>query len=194
MEIDLAFYQKLYDSGMSLDKICREYPEAKYKRFFLQKNLKIRSLSKASSQAKAGKPLSQHHRDKISEAMKSYFQANPDEVPYRKYHQSKGRSYPERLFAEELTKQNITGWVQEFRNSIYTYDFAFPEFKIDVEIDGSTHGLPHVKKIDQKRDEWSRSQGWKVIRFTAVQVNSNVSECVKQLVTSFNSEAHGSYP
>ena len=66
----------------------------------------------------------------------------------------------------------------QFRNGIYQYDFAFPKQKIDVEIDGGTHLNEKVKKIDERRDEFSRQSGWKVIRFTASQVKQNVINCI----------------
>jgi very-short-patch-repair endonuclease len=45
---------------------------------------------------------------------------------------------------------------KEYRNSIYEYDFAWLKEKIDVEIDGGTHKTEKVKKIDSRKDEFSR--------------------------------------
>jgi len=39
----------------------------------------------------------------------------------------------------------------------------------------------NVKKIDERRDIFSRKQGWKVIRFTAKEVKENVMLCIIQL-------------
>lgn len=181
IEINILFYQNLYDSGLSLNDICLQYEEAKYKRYFLQKNLKFRPKGKAQSMALSGNILSDSHKESISHGMKRYFKNNPNEIPYRKYHYSRGRSYPEKRFATALTENKIGGWLQEYQNSIYTYDFAFIKEKINVEIDGKTHLLSHVKKIDERRDEYSKSNGWKVIRFTAKQVNENIDDCIDKL-------------
>jgi very-short-patch-repair endonuclease len=108
---------------------------------------------------------------------------NPDKVPYLINHSSK-ESYPEKLFREGLTRENLTGWTQSFRISLYEYDFAFLGQKIDVEIDGSTHLQEKVKKIDKKRDEFSRSHGWKVIRFTAKEVKEDLNGCLKRLMNA----------
>ena len=62
----------------------------------------------------------------------------------------------------------IQGWIRNYQNSIYEYDFAFPLKKIDVEVDGKTHNLPKVQEIDKRRDEWSKSQGWRIIRLKTV--------------------------
>ena len=179
--MDLSFYQSLYDTGLSLDALCRQYPEAKQKRFFLQKNLRLRTRSQAAVLAQTGKPLSESHRKSISKSMTLFFAEHPDEIPYRKYHHSKGRSYPEQVLAAELSRQSVTGWEQEYRASIYTYDFAFVSAKLDVEVDGSTHQRENVKLIDAKRDEWTKSQGWRVLRFPAKQVISDAATCVQMI-------------
>ena len=138
--------------------------------------LRSESLSKANK----GKVIPQHIRDKISISRKKYLIEHPDKVPYLLNHSSK-KSYPEKLFEDALIKSNIVGWIYNYQNSIYQYDFAFPNLKIDVEIDGSTHNQDKVKKIDKERDEFSISNGWKVIRFDAKSVIHNTIECVNKL-------------
>jgi Protein of unknown function (DUF559) len=44
----------------------------------------------------------------------------------------------------------------------YTLDFAHPEAKVNIEIDGATH--KHKTESDATRDSFMRSAGWKVIR------------------------------
>jgi very-short-patch-repair endonuclease len=85
------------------------------------------------------------------------------------------------VFENALISSEITGWKYRFQNGIYQYDFAFPEQKIDVEIDGGTHLTEKVKKIDARRDEFSRQCGWIVIRFTADQVKKDVVGCIQVL-------------
>ena len=58
--------------------------------------------------------------------------------------------------------------------------------KLDVEIDGGTHKLEKVIKIDKRRDEFSIKNGWTVIRFEAKQVKNDVVECVKRVMTYLN--------
>ncbi len=52
---------------------------------------------------------------------------------------------------------------------------------LDVEIDGSTHLTEKVKKIDERRDNWSKEQGWIVVRFTAKEIKENVTRCINIL-------------
>jgi very-short-patch-repair endonuclease len=52
---------------------------------------------------------------------------------------------------------------------------------LDVEIDGSTHLLENVKEIDRRRDEWSREQGWTVLRFTDKDVKENIMKIIYEI-------------
>lgn len=127
-----------------------------------------------------GKPHTQETKDKVSKSRIKYLQENPEKVPYLLNHSSK-ESYPERIFKNALVENKIECWVQEYQNGIYRYDFAFLDLKIDVEVDGSTHLTEKVKKIDERRDNWSKEQGWTVVRFTAKEVKENVTRCVNIL-------------
>jgi len=127
-----------------------------------------------------GKKHPQETKDRISKSRIEYLKKHPDKIPYRLNHSSK-MSYPEKRFMESLEENNIVGWVYKYQVGLYEYDFAFPEIKLDVEIDGGTHLQEKVKKIDQRRDAWSRSRGWEVLRFTAKEVKSNIQQLIEQL-------------
>jgi very-short-patch-repair endonuclease len=105
---------------------------------------------------------------------------HPDQVPYRLNHSSK-KSYPEIVFENALKSSGITGWEYNYQNSIYSYDFAWPKEKIDVEIDGGTHLSKKVLEIDKRRDIFSKSCGWQVVRFTAKEVKDDVVGCLEKL-------------
>ena len=122
----------------------------------------------------------QETKDKISKARINYLMNNPDKVPYLINHSSK-KSYPEKIFEQALISSGITGWIYAYQNGIYEYDFAWPEQKIDVEIDGSTHNLPKVQKIDLRRDKFSKDSGWVVIRFSSDRVKKDVIGCINEL-------------
>ena len=85
------------------------------------------------------------------------------------------------LSIDKLKQNNITGWISEYPIGIYNYDFAFPELKIDVEIDGALHLTEKNIARDAERDKWSQKQGWTVIRFTAKQVLKDVYSCIEIL-------------
>lgn len=134
-----------------------------------------------------GRKMPDEAKKKISDSMIKYFMENPDMIPYIKYHSS-NMSYPEKVFKNALESRKIEGWIYNYRNGIYQYDFAFPNLKIDVEIDGNTHTLDKIKKIDERRDKFSKSQGWIVIRFTASEVKLNVNICINKLLEILNYE------
>ena len=54
-------------------------------------------------------------------------------------------------------------------------DFAFVDFMVAVEIDGSQHLNPERAEKDKKKDKVLLEQGWSVIRFTASDVMQNKS-------------------
>lgn len=123
---------------------------------------------------------SDNDKKRISSSMTKYLIEHPDKVPYKLNHSSK-MSYPEKIFKNALESMKISGWTYNYRNGIYAYDFAFPDLKIDIEIDGNTHTQEKVKKIDERRDLFSKENGWQVIRFTAKEVKENILLCIKAL-------------
>lgn len=118
--------------------------------------------------------------EKISKSRIKYLQEHPDMVPYLVNHSSH-MSYPEELLFKKLTELNIDGWIYNFQNGIYQYDFAWPEFKLDVEVDGGTHQTEKVKKIDERRDKFSKDNGWIVLRFSANDIKYNIDNCIQQI-------------
>lgn len=107
-----------------------------------------------------------HHSDeekkKISEARKKYLSEHPDKVPFKLNHSSK-ESYPEKYFREWLQKENIFS-EREYQVGLYTLDFAWPERKIYLEIDGSQHHLDWMIKHDEERTKKLSELGWVCIQ------------------------------
>jgi len=54
----------------------------------------------------------------------------------------------------------------------YKLDFAHPELKIDVEIDGKQHRETRVRERDETRDQHLASLGWRVIRIANDSITS----------------------
>jgi very-short-patch-repair endonuclease len=65
---------------------------------------------------------------------------------------------------EKLKELRVDGFKMNCRSGIYYYDIAFPEFKVDIELDGNTHNSEKRLKRDRERDEWTISRGWRVLR------------------------------
>jgi len=81
-----------------------------------------------------------------------------------------------------LTEYNITGWIHQMQFSIYQLDFAFPEYKLCVEIDGSTHLQKKVIEIDKRRDDFLRGSGWKTLRISAKDINNNIYTAINKIL------------
>ena len=60
----------------------------------------------------------------------------------------------------------------------YKLDVANKELKIGIEIDGNSHAMLSRKAQDQKKEDFFRSIGWTVLRFTNKEVDQNLNGCV----------------
>lgn len=189
--------QSSLDSGMSWLEVVEKH---KISRSYLAQCIQEKKLSSCKTnknqhrngfqfsdetkeklrQKATGKKLSLETKEKISKSRIKYLLENPDKVPYVLNHSSKP-SWPEEVFKNALISFGIEGWVYKYRHSIYEYDFAFPDLKLDIEVDGGTHKTEKVKKIDKRRDEFSRQQGWTVLRFEAERVKKDVVSCIEEL-------------
>ncbi len=56
----------------------------------------------------------------------------------------------------------------------YVTDFFCPALKLDVEVDGQVHGEKIIASKDKHRDDFMKSIGIKVKRYTAKEINDNV--------------------
>lgn len=177
--------EKEYIKGLSCNELSKKYKIGfnKFKQYLKENNV-YRNRSSASKLAAKIKPRkhSEETKNKLSEIRKKYLDDHPDKVPYLLNHASK-MSYPEKRFKTVLNNMGIKGWIYNYQCGRYSYDFAFPLLKLDVEIDGGTHMLEKVIKSDRERDKWSISQGWKVLRFTAKECHNNLGICIDKLLS-----------
>jgi len=175
-EFKCEYCNNIFKNGQSLGghkincKINPKYTELLNNKIYVGKKLK-------------GKKLSDETKDKISKSRIKYLKENPDKVPYLLNHSSK-ISYPEQTMIKYLNEYNIEGWIHQMQFSIYQLDFSFPEYKLCVEIDGSTHEQEKVKQIDKRRDLYLEEQGWKTIRITAKEIKNNVFNCINLILNS----------
>ena len=111
-----------------------------------------------------GKVLTDDHKSKISAGRIKFLKENPDQVPYKLNHYSKGRSYAEEYWKIILDSNNII-YEEQYPIGLYQLDFALLENKIDLEIDGDQHYLDkRIVESDKRRTEYLESLGWTVIR------------------------------
>lgn len=173
-------------------KILRKYePISPWNKGLTKKNSDvIKKYSEKISKTLTGKPghkQTEETKKKISHSRIEYLKKNPDKVPYKLNHSSK-KSWIEKVFEKCLIENKIDGWIYNYNFDIYRLDFAFPEWKLDVELDGSTHQNEKVKIIDERRNQYLKSQGWKVLRFTGKEIKENVYECLQKLCNELKND------
>lgn len=178
--INWSDVQKTYDSGLSIKETYRRHG---INRYDIAKAIKW-SLFIQRSFSDTMKIARREHPYKTSDATKETLRqtqlaliAIRPELSPAHYHSSK-KSFPEKIFEDELNRRSIVGWIYNLPVWKYRFDFAFQELMVDVEVDGSSHLEPKVADKDRCRDEWSRENGWTVVRFTANQVKTDLVGCV----------------
>lgn len=75
----------------------------------------------------------------------------------------------------------LTGLVPQHPVGRYFIDFALPDRKIGIELDGfATHSSTTDITKDRQRQRAIESQGWRIIRFGGQEVHRDPVACVKQ--------------
>lgn len=85
----------------------------------------------------------------------------------------------ERMLAEELDRRGIA-YEREYPISRMRVDFAFPAAKLVVECDGWRYHHD-AKPRDMRRDNFLRSRGWRVMRFSGETIRKDVAGCAQQI-------------
>ena len=160
---DWSLIQKDHDDGLTWEKLRSKYgvafaaiSKAKERGDFVSRN-----MSEAQKLV-PGRPLTEETKQKLSIARTKYLKENPDKVPYKLNHYSKGQSYPESYFEKWLLNEKIS-FISEKQISIYSVDFFINN--IALEIDGEQHYVDErIVKSNFYRDEYLLSIGIPTIR------------------------------
>lgn len=88
--------------------------------------------------------------------------------------------------------------VCQFQCGAYRLDFAFPDCRVCVELDGHDfHKTKEQRTHDASRERWLQLNDWRVIRFTGTEIHRNVSACVDQTIQFLSKvreqRSHGSH-
>ena len=88
------------------------------------------------------------------------------------------------LMADALNENNIEVVEQWPIRCKYGYilDFAIPELKIDIEVDGERwHKIGN--KHDRCRNGYLKNKGWTITRFRGKEIKEDVDKCVDKIKT-----------
>lgn len=179
---DWKSIQEKYDSGLSAREVAKNFGISVQAIWYASSKgiLKLRTSKEATLLHKKKTVVSEETKKKMSEAKIKFLVKNPDKIPYLLNHSCK-ESYPEKCMREALINHNIIGWVSDYPYHIYRLDFAFPELKIDLEVDGSTHKIEDVIIKDNKRNKFLIDDGWLVIRIPALEVTRKIDQFIEKL-------------
>ncbi|MDP4550850.1 DUF559 domain-containing protein [Alkalihalobacillus macyae] len=71
----------------------------------------------------------------------------------------------------------------------YRIDIVLPSYKIAIECDGKPfHSSAEQKAHDRKKNAYLRLHGWKVMRFSGRQINSNMSQVLSRIENEIQSK------
>ena len=95
----------------------------------------------------------------------------------------------EKLFREELERRGLRRGIDftpqyPIRYS-FILDFAFPQEKLAIEVDGEKwHDTPNGRQKDWFKDSILTKLGWEVMRFKGQEVLTGVAGCVDKVLNS----------
>ncbi len=189
--------QSDYDKGLTWDGLIKKYNLTIYllnkaKAAGLFKSRSKGDSLRLSNRLKPRRKLSNETKQKISQSRKAYLAANPDKVPYKLNHYSKGDSYPETYFTECFKETQI---IKKYRVLNYELDFCDPIRQIDIEIDGDQHFLdPNMVEHDKKRNQNLIELGWDIVRIKWSKFQTKSPEEKRQIVQNIISYNFNDFP
>ena len=83
-------------------------------------------------------------------------------------------------------KQKIEGC--KFRRQhpvgLFIADFYCHKAKLVIEVDGSIHNLPDIKKNDEEKESYFIQKGYVIVRFTNEQIMTSIEDVLDRITTT----------
>lgn len=130
--------------------------------------------------------VSEETKKKISESLKRAFSENRAHGWANTKQNKNGMSYPE-IWFQDMLKNNNLDLNYEYNMQFFKYklDFAWPDKRICIEIDGSQHyTIKERAESDKCKDELLKQFGWKVLRLKWGYIRANTKESI-ELIKKF---------
>ena len=133
-----------------------------------------------------GHPVSEKTKQKISETRKQKIASGEINIVRTLKHPS----YPEQWLINVLMKkfnmEDNKDYIRELTFHRYFLDFAWPEKKLCIELDGRQHCEEDRKRRDQLKDGLLKDEGWLEIRVDWGWVKTHTKQFVDSLSEFFN--------
>jgi len=136
-----------------------------------------------------GKPLTEEHKRNISNGMKlAHKEKRAHNIGSSRWNNE--HSWPEQWFIEvlhnELNMVENVDYKTEMPFDKYSLDFAWPEKKLCIEIDGEQHErFAEYKLRDVSKDKLLKENGWKVFRIKWIDCWHNPKQYIEQVKSLF---------
>ena len=102
----------------------------------------------------------------------STFNNNPELKEYAQSLRKNMTREEKHLWYDFFKKLNVVVNRQKVINN-YIVDFCIPSARLIIELDGSQHYEPDSKIYDKQRDNFLRSQGYIILRYTNFDIKKN---------------------
>lgn len=82
-----------------------------------------------------------------------------------------------------LACQNRLSVIPQYQIGNYRIDFALPEQRVAIELDGHEyHKTKEQRTNDASRERYLQKHGWQVIRFTGSEIYKDVQRCIQDVL------------
>lgn len=135
--------------------------------------------AKISFYAKQQVP-SDEKKKKISESMKkAHIEGRAWNIGMSRWNNKK--SYPEDFFTKVIENEfEDKNYINEFPLSKYSLDFAWPEKKKAIEIDGEQHQrFQEYRERDERKDLYAKEHGWEILRISWKEMFNNTKHHIE---------------
>ena len=182
----LTHRKEMHNNGKTQNHFCECYCQFCGKKFTTRSGNAVheKSCSKNPNRvdgATKGHKMTEEQRKRCSEARKRTIAKNGG-IWWSSRSKCK-RSYAEewilKIIQNEVQDQDF---VEEYHLNRWFMDFAWPKKQIYIEVDGSQHEWPERKMMDQQKDEYYKSIGWKVLRLPWRYCCSNAQKAIKNII------------
>ena len=84
-----------------------------------------------------------------------------------------------------IREKKINGYKFRRQQIIFDYivDFYCHDLKLIIEVDGEMHSLPENKKLDSKRDNILKLNGYHIIRLSNVEVETEINSAINKIIS-----------
>lgn len=157
-----------------------------------------------SISAFGGKILKKDKRDKIEkqkQRLNKQLKKQQEQQMGNVQRDNKGRimfTGPERDLMSELIKLRKSNEIKygiypqfevQHGSQKYSIDFAIPQLKVGIEVDGYLfHSSDEQKRSDKERDAKIASHGWTIMRFTDDEIDSKLRLIIETIISCINNK------